>query len=94
MGVPVLTLASNHHAGRVGKSLLKCIGLDEWVAESPEQFKARATDLAADLAGLADMRKRLRNCVTVSPLCDSDAFAMKVEQAYREMWRRWCKAEE
>ncbi len=92
MGVPVLTLTGNRHAGRVGKSLLKCTGLDDWVADSPEQFIARATDLAADLAGLAAMRQGLRDRLAVSPLCDSDAFACKVEAAYRGMWRRWCDA--
>jgi len=94
MGVPVLTLTGNRHAGRVGKSLLKCIGLDDWVADSPEQFIARATDLAADLVGLAVMRQGLRDRLAASPLCDSDAFACKVEAAYRGMWHRWCDAGE
>ena len=94
MGVPVLTMAGNRHAGRVGKSLLKCAGLDDWVADSPEQFVARATDLAANLAGLAEMRQGLRDRLAASPLCDSSAFACKVEAAYRGMWRRWCDSGE
>lgn len=94
MGVPVLTLTGNRHAGRVGKSLLKCTGLDDWVADNPEQFIARAADLAADLAGLAAMRQGLRDRLAASPLCDSDAFACKVEAAYRGMWRRWCDSGE
>jgi protein O-GlcNAc transferase len=94
MGVPVLTMTGNRHAGRVGKSLLKCIGLDDWVADSPEQFIIRATDLAADLFGLAAMRQGLRDRLAASLLCDSDAFACKVEAAYRGMWRHWCDSGE
>jgi len=94
MGVPVLTLEHDCHAGRVGKSLLTCTGLDDWMADSPEQFIARGAALTADLAGLADMRQGLRDRLTASSLCDSDAFAYKVEAAYRSMWNRWCDSGE
>jgi predicted O-linked N-acetylglucosamine transferase (SPINDLY family) len=90
MGVPVLTITGDRHAGRVGETLLKCIGLDDWVADSTEQFVTRATGYAADLIGLANMRSGLRERMAASPLCDSDAFASKVETAYRDMWCRWC----
>jgi len=94
MGVPVLTMTGDRHAGRVGKSLLKCTGLADWVADSPEQFIAMATELTVDLAGLADLRRGLRDRLAASPLCDSDAFACKVQAAYRGMWRRWCDSVE
>jgi predicted O-linked N-acetylglucosamine transferase (SPINDLY family) len=29
--------------------------------------------------------------MSVSPLCDSEAFAFKVEAAYRQIWRTWCE---
>jgi predicted O-linked N-acetylglucosamine transferase (SPINDLY family) len=91
MGVPVLTLIGDRHAGRVGASLLRCLGLDDWVAADDAAFVERAAGFAADLAGLAGMRGGLRDRLVGSSLCDADAFAGKVEAAYRDMWHRWCK---
>src|SRR3989344_1421868 len=90
MGVPVITLAGRHHAGRVGVSLLSSAGFPEWIAGSPEQYIALAAGLAADLPKLAALRARLRTHMAASPLYDRKAFAAKVETAYREIWRRYC----
>ena len=90
MGVPVMTLTGTSHVGRVGKSLLTSVGLDAWIANSPEDFVAKIVDLAADVDKLAGLRTELRNRLAVSPLCDSDTFAHNIEHAYRAMWHRWC----
>jgi predicted O-linked N-acetylglucosamine transferase (SPINDLY family) len=29
--------------------------------------------------------------MAASQLCDAQAFASKVEAAYRTMWQRWCE---
>lgn len=90
MGVPVITLAGERHAGRVGVSLLNAVGMQGWIAETPEQYVATAAKMAADLRGLAELRAGLRERMAVSPLCDGKSFAVKVEAAYREMWRKYC----
>ena len=92
MGVPVITLMSTAHAGRVGASLLNTVGLTEWIAAAPEQFIAIAVDKARDLHGLAELRAGLRARLAASALCDGGTFARKIEAAYREMWRNWCSA--
>lgn len=90
MGVPVITLAGERHAGRVGVSLLNALGHPEWIAQTPEQYLAIATKLALDVQGLANARRDLREHMAASPLCDGKSFAVKVDAAYREMWRKWC----
>ncbi len=90
MGVPVVTLAGDRHAGRVGASLLARIGHPEFVAETEVAYVAQAVRLAGDLEKLALLRSELRDRVRQSPLCRQGAFAREIEGAYREMWRRFC----
>ena len=90
MGVPVITLAGQRHAGRVGVSILSNAGFGEWIARTPEQYITLAAGLAADVKKLAALRANLRQRMSDSPLCDGQVFARKVETAYREIWRAWC----
>lgn len=92
MGVPVVTLRGDRHAGRVGASLLSQVGATEWVAGSVENYVAIAAALAAEPERLHDLRRSLRARVAASPLCDRHAFARKIEGAYRAMWRRFVTA--
>jgi predicted O-linked N-acetylglucosamine transferase (SPINDLY family) len=90
MGVPVVTLAGHRHASRVGASLLGAVGLAELVAGDRREYVARAVAMARDRARLASLRRELRGSVAASPLCEPSAFARRVEDRYRWMWRRWC----
>jgi len=84
MGVPVLSLAGQRHAGRVGASLLTAAGLAGWLAETPESFVATAQARAADVAGLARLRGSLRGQLSDSSLCDAAGFVRRLDNA---MWR-------
>jgi predicted O-linked N-acetylglucosamine transferase (SPINDLY family) len=90
MGVPVITLAGQTHASRVGRSLLSNIGLPELVAFTPDQYVQIATDLAKDPARIDSLRRSMRARMLASPLMDAPGFARNVEAAYRQMWRKWC----
>lgn len=92
MGVPVVTLRGNRHAGRVGASLLTQVGLTEFIADSVEDYVATAVALAHDPTRLTALRGTLRPRMLASPLCDARAFARKMEAAFRLMWQRWCQA--
>ena len=93
MGVPVVTLEGDRHAGRVGVSLLNQVGLTELIAKTPEEYVQIAVDLAKDTYKLANLRASLRPRMAASPLCDGKGFTRTLEQAYREMWRKWCNAQ-
>jgi predicted O-linked N-acetylglucosamine transferase (SPINDLY family) len=90
MGVPTITLRGDHHAHNVGVSLLSHLGHSEWVADSVEQYVARAVALASDIPALAAIRAGLRDEFLGSPLCDGKSYVAEVEQLFRELWGRWC----
>jgi protein O-GlcNAc transferase len=90
MGVPVVTLTGNRHAARVGASMLSRVGLEDLVADRPQDYIETAARLAADLPGLARLRADLRGRVAASPLCDGPRFTRRLEAAFRTMWREWC----
>ncbi|MFN2309807.1 MAG: tetratricopeptide repeat protein [Gammaproteobacteria bacterium] len=94
MGVPVVGLAGERHAGRVGVSLMHAIGRGQWVAESIEAYTDIAVSLSADLAALERERQDLRTRMEQSPLCDGKAFAKKIEAVYRQCWIDWCASAE
>ncbi|HTW93698.1 MAG TPA: tetratricopeptide repeat protein, partial [Tepidisphaeraceae bacterium] len=89
MGVPVVTLAGQSHASRVGVSLLTNVGLPDVVARSEQDYVRIATSLAFDRNRLAELQSTMRRRMQSSALMDAGAFARDVEAAYRSMWRSW-----
>jgi len=90
MGVPMLTLSGNRHAGRMVASVLTHLGLGEFVATNRQEFLASAVKLSKDQERLAALRSKMRELMRVSPLCDGKAFTKGLEEAYRRMWHTWC----
>jgi predicted O-linked N-acetylglucosamine transferase (SPINDLY family) len=90
MGVPVITLAGNAYVSRQGVSLLTNVHLPELIAATTDDYVAIAQRLANDLSGLEQMRASLRQHMARSPVVDGLSFTRRLQQAYREMWRRWC----
>jgi predicted O-linked N-acetylglucosamine transferase (SPINDLY family) len=90
MGVPVITLAGTSYASRFGSSAHHSLGLESFVADSPQQYVEIAARTAADLPALAALRAALRLRMQDSPLSDFAGFTRNLEDAYREMWRTWC----
>lgn len=91
MGVPVVTLLGNRHAGRMVASVLTQVGLTDLIAATPEEYVAKAAGLANDVERLAALRAGLRERMRASPLCDGRTFTRHLEKAYRTMWHRWCE---
>ncbi len=86
MGVPVVTLAGEAHAGRVGASLLGALELSELVAHSTEEYVAKALALAADRKRQVMDAETLRQRLLESPLCDARSFVASMEKTYLDIW--------
>ncbi len=90
MGVPVIALAGDWHAARVGVSLLTRTGMDELIARSRKHYVDIAVDLASRSDVLAELRRDMRETMINSGLCDGPAFVEQLERAYRRARRAWC----
>lgn len=90
MGVPVVTLAGTSGFARFAAGVLQTAGLDEFVAEYPDDYINVAAKLAADIPALKRLRETLRERVARSSLCDAPLLARSLEQTYRAMWRECC----
>jgi predicted O-linked N-acetylglucosamine transferase (SPINDLY family) len=89
MGVPTVTLFGNRHAGRMAATILRNVGLPQWVAASEEDYCAVACRAAADFDKLKTMRRNLRQQMVASIVCDAQEFTRKLEAAYTTAWRNW-----
>ena len=91
MGVPVVTRLGNTLPGRNGGAILSALGFRDWVAESDDAYLDIAKRLSGDLAALKRLRTTLRPALAASVVCDPVRYCRAVEDAYREMWRRYCR---
>lgn len=91
MGVPVVALTGRAPPARVSAAILCALNMPDWVANSPKDYVAVAVAKAADRAGLAALRAGMRERFLNSPAGNVALYTKAVEQAYREMWRRWCR---
>jgi predicted O-linked N-acetylglucosamine transferase (SPINDLY family) len=88
MGVPVVAKLGNSPASRASGAILSAIGLTDWVATNDSGYfeiarrptRTQLEALRRDLPSLIDRR------------CGPLSYTKAVEDAYREMWRRYCSA--
>ena len=90
MGVPVIVLKGDIHMSRVGVSLLTNAGVEELIADTPDDYVKNAVDLANNPARLIQLREKQRDILASSPLMDAYGFTRDLENAYRRIWRQWC----
>ncbi|MDR0735698.1 MAG: tetratricopeptide repeat protein [Zoogloeaceae bacterium] len=93
MGVPFVTLPGDALVSRMGRIILKNVGLGELIAETPEAYVDIAVALSQDHPRLKALRANLRERMLASPLMDAPRMARSLEQAFRGMWRRWIGAD-
>jgi predicted O-linked N-acetylglucosamine transferase (SPINDLY family) len=85
MGVPVVTLCGDRHAGRMVSSVLAAAGLTDCIAHAPDEYLAIARGLASSPDALQSLRQGLRARMAQSVLCDAKGFTKRLEDAYRTM---------
>jgi predicted O-linked N-acetylglucosamine transferase (SPINDLY family) len=91
MGVPVVTLAGRSPLQRTGASILTAVGLPDLVTHSPEQYVTTAVFFAQTVPKIPGSRENLRKAIQASPLMDEIGLVRSAENAFRDMWRTWCR---
>jgi protein O-GlcNAc transferase len=87
MGVPTVTLAGNSLVSRQGETLMRCVGLEDWIARNEQEYVEIAVARANELEALAGLRGGLRARARTSPLFDATRFARNLETAFEAMAR-------
>jgi predicted O-linked N-acetylglucosamine transferase (SPINDLY family) len=90
MGTPLLTLAGTTYVSRQGVAILSNVGMEDWIAKTPEEFIEKAKKSASEAARLSLLRGKLRDMVKKSSICDWKAYGSKWEEAVRKLWKTWC----
>ncbi len=88
MGAPVITLEGDRMASRMTASILSAIGHPEWIAHSAAEYVDKVVALATDVAQRKALRPVQRGLMAGSSICDARDLAMKLEDAYFEMFGR------
>jgi predicted O-linked N-acetylglucosamine transferase (SPINDLY family) len=63
--------------------------LDEFIAQSPDDFVEKAVKIASDFAHLAEIRASMRERMAVQ-FTDGEAYMRSFEAGLRQAWREWC----
>jgi predicted O-linked N-acetylglucosamine transferase (SPINDLY family) len=85
MGVPTISLIGTTFPGRVSKSLLSAVAMDDLVVRTPEEYLALATRVAHDPKFLTDLRERLARGIKASKLFDPIGYTLELEAALRDI---------
>lgn len=91
MGVPVIALRGNRYASRIATAMLDAVGRGDFIADSVDDYVAKAVALAGDHGRLATLRPELRRAVLASRLARAEPVTRDLEAALRELWRSWCE---
>jgi len=84
-GVPTLTLQGKSHRSRVGTSILSQVGLEDFIAQSFEEYIDLAVAAASKLPELADLRRTMRQRLQNSLMLDGKRFMSELEAAYSQV---------
>jgi predicted O-linked N-acetylglucosamine transferase (SPINDLY family) len=85
MGLPVLTCSGRSFAARMATSLLRELGLDELVCDSPAAYEERAVSLAHDRARLHALKSLLPERREGSIMNDTRRWTRQFEAGLEEM---------
>jgi len=91
MGVPVVTRAGAGHQGRMGVSIMSCIGMPDFIARDLDDYVCIAARFANDASQLAQIRATMRDRLRATALLDARTYTRNLEAEYRRVWREWCE---
>jgi predicted O-linked N-acetylglucosamine transferase (SPINDLY family) len=88
MGVPVVTLSGDRHAGRMAASILAAVGFEDLIATDVASYVKAAAALASDVPRLEALREGMRERLRGSMLTDEEGFTRALEQCYIDIWEK------
>jgi predicted O-linked N-acetylglucosamine transferase (SPINDLY family) len=89
MGVPLLTKKGNNFYSRIGVSINKNLGMDDWIANNEKDYILKAISKASDLKKLFQIKKELRNKFLKSPLGNTKQYAKHFENCLNLIWKTY-----
>lgn len=85
MGVPTITLTGRTLLERQGASILRCVNLNDWVANTKEEYLEKAIHHTLNIEKLNLLRQKLRTTLQKSPLMDTIQFTTNLIDALYSM---------
>src|SRR5262249_36783428 len=85
VGLPLLTFPGNTFTSRVAASLVKAVGMPEFIMSSQAEYEATAIALAKDPARLQTLKEKLIANRSTAPLFDTGLFTNNFEAALLKM---------
>ena len=85
MGVPVITLKGSHYVSRMSTAVLAGAQLDDWIADSVDDYLFKAKKAAQQLSFLRLNRNQWRQQLQRSPLGDPVGLMTALEDAFTAM---------
>lgn len=93
-GCPLVTIAGNSFAARVGASILRAAGFPELVTTSYAEYEELAVSIGLDAGLRRDLRKRIEAARDTCALFDTPRFTRHLEWAYEHMWDEYVAGRE
>lgn len=87
-GVPVITLPGETFASRVAASQLTALGMSECIADSLEDYYAKAIDYATHLDRLKSLRAKQEAKRLASPLFNTKQYVLDLENLYLDLMKQ------
>ncbi|MBU3609328.1 tetratricopeptide repeat protein [Polynucleobacter wuianus] len=84
-GVPVLTQIGETFAGRVAASQLTALGMGELITKTPEEYFAKALELANDPQALIELRNKQEANRFTTPLFNTKQYVKDLESLYSDL---------
>ncbi len=89
MGVPLLTKKGNNFYSRIGVSINKNLGMEDWIANNEKDYSTKILKLTSDFNQLSQTRKCLINKIDSSTLFDSSLFADNFNKILWKIWEKF-----
>jgi len=86
--LPVLTCAGSTFAGRVASSLIKAVGMPDFVVQDLAAYETLAVEYGTNPLKQKEANRRLEANRKIMPLFDTQLFTRHIEFAYTEMHER------